>query len=755
MSGSTTPSPFFDALTDPGVEALLGASQGFAQAAMPTRMPTPFGAVLGMGAGGALAGEQAGQKMQLANQQIQHSKMQNQIDASGLPLALARNASLANMWAHPEQMQAMMNGGSAPLGAPPAGGGGVGAPAAPSMGGAPSAPASPSGAPVSGSSSTDWGKANAAALASLPDDATRNQAINAALRSGLPQEAWAPWIASVHNESGWNLKAPDGSAGEIGPGQVMPDTGKGLGYTSDQLRNPSTNLLASAQYFGKQWQGGGARPAAAFAGYNTGAPAGSAPDYVGKGMNQLAGWGYPGATATGSGGTLAPGDALATAQQYEQRANDLDREQTIAKFMQSQGMPAFAHAGDPVALRSAAQQYRAMALAGPTAGAQEAAKAGVALQTEGPIAAAKANATLPADLAKLGFQAGPNGQMVPIPGGPADPAYVGQKAAADAFAQAAASRTHLITTRSGVYDPVSGKEVYRQPEYHELQDPNSGVEYPGFVQPGENGQLTITGGPPGMANGALPPTKLGPGQEDVIKHLADQFANEDKQKYEGATNSLFQLNQQDKNIAALNAGGGWSSTGSGANAKLEWAKIANSALQTLGVKPVMDPDKVSSWEDATKIQTQLAFAQAKQLGSREAQQVVSMSRAATPGAENTPEGYRAISAGYHEMNNREIDLRNYNTAWLQTHGGNLIGAETTFNNQFSPQMYAQRAISSIKPEVVSDPAQLGRYLPGTYVTDGKTISPTTGKPMIVQVPPRPGTPPVPDYLQQSGGQSAP
>ena len=235
-----------------------------------------------------------------------------------------------------------------------------------------------------------------------------------------------------------------------------------------------------------------------------------------------------------------------------------------------------------------------------------------------------------------------------------------------------------------------------------------------------------------------------------------RYSKEDKQKYEGATNSLFQLSQQDANIAALNQGGGWSATGTGANAKLEWAKGINSAFQTLGVKPPFDPMKVASWEDATKIQTQLAFAQAKQLGSREAQQVISMSRAATPGAENTPQGYQAISSGYHEMNNREVDSYNFKTAWLQAHGGNLQGAETAFNNQFTPAMYAARAVSTVSPvkifatDQAGAMAEMAHYLPGTVVKFAN------GKQTIV--PPNPAAPPVPSYIQgylKPGAPNAP
>ena len=128
-----------------------------------------------------------------------------------------------------------------------------------------------------------------------------------------------------------------------------------------------------------------------------------------------------------------------------------------------------------------------------------------------------------------------------------------------------------------------------------------------------------------------------------------------------------------------------------------------------------------------------------------------MSRAATPGAENTATGYRAISAGYHEMNNREVDLYNYKTQWMQAHGGNLSGAETAFNSQFSPSMYANRAISAVHPVLITDPKNLSQYLPGTFFTTGSKNP--NGAPVIYQVPQRPGTPQMPDYL--NGGANAP
>lgn len=134
------------------------------------------------------------------------------------------------------------------------------------------------------------------AVMSIPTDTGRLAGINAAREAQLPPEAWAPWISTIHTESNWNLNAPDGAAGEIGPGQIKPGTGRMVGYSPDELRDAQKNLVASAKYFGQKWQQGDGDPVAAFTGYNSGSVRGKAgPDYVDKGIGRLDQWGYFGA----------------------------------------------------------------------------------------------------------------------------------------------------------------------------------------------------------------------------------------------------------------------------------------------------------------------------------------------------------------------------------------------------------------------------------------------------------------------------
>lgn len=343
MSGS-----IFDAMgsagTNPGLMALIGAAGGFGQAAMPQpfRGGTPFGAALGMAAQGMGQGAGNAYQNQLRQAQAQGQQLQNTATQSQLPLMLARNKMLASVYQNPAMLQQLMGQSS-----------GSSQPSDPS---APQPQAAGSPTPIVN-----------AALASIPDPQARSLAFNAAMRAKLPMDAWAPWVSAVHNESGWNLGQQDGGSGEIGPGQVMPDTGKGLGYTTQQLRDPATNLLASAQYFGQKWGQANGNPSSALAGYNTGDVAGSAPDYVGKGMTRLGGWGYAGAQGQQGAGPAQQGGAPQAPAGTPQsdalmaQANELERKKNLATFFGFPGPP-----GDPAAIRTAAQQTRAMELAGPT-----------------------------------------------------------------------------------------------------------------------------------------------------------------------------------------------------------------------------------------------------------------------------------------------------------------------------------------------------------------------------------------------------
>lgn len=100
-------SGLINTLGDPGVFGMLsGLTRGAAQAAMPTRMPIPTGAALGLAASGLQEGKKEAYVTQLAQQQ-------------------AKAAELANQYQGWWQHSLMGSGGAAPMGVPTAGGGGL------------------------------------------------------------------------------------------------------------------------------------------------------------------------------------------------------------------------------------------------------------------------------------------------------------------------------------------------------------------------------------------------------------------------------------------------------------------------------------------------------------------------------------------------------------------------------------------------------------------------------------------------------
>ena len=156
--------------------------------------------------------------------------------------------------------------------------------------------------------------AAAPALASIQNSNVRTMAVNAALKAGLPPEAWSSWISAVHNESGWNLTQSDGAAGEIGAGQVKPSTGAMFGYTPQQLRVPQTNLEASARYFAQQWQAANGDPAGALRGYNGGNPGVmAAQPYADRAIQRAQGWTGGGAAAAAAPAAQANANAAPAA----------------------------------------------------------------------------------------------------------------------------------------------------------------------------------------------------------------------------------------------------------------------------------------------------------------------------------------------------------------------------------------------------------------------------------------------------------
>lgn len=76
-------------------------------------------------------------------------------------------------------------------------------------------------------------------------------------------------VALAYRESGLNPKAK-GTSGEIGLMQVMPSTAKGMGFTAEELNDPSKNIEIGLTYLKRGLEKFDGDPMLAAAGYNAG-----------------------------------------------------------------------------------------------------------------------------------------------------------------------------------------------------------------------------------------------------------------------------------------------------------------------------------------------------------------------------------------------------------------------------------------------------------------------------------------------------
>lgn len=159
---------------------------------------------------------------------------------------------------------------------------------------------------------------------------------------------------------------------------------------------------------------------------------------------------------------------------------------------------------------------------------------------------------------------------------------------------------------------------------------------------------------------------------------------------------MGQLDAIEHDNEILNSSG-WSSTGTGANAKLGAAKSINSLFTSVGMQPPIDPTKVGSWEGYNKQTIRAGFELARTLGGHQAESVVHSSVNATPNVENTYFGSKVITNSIRQTVQREIDMYRYSLEYAKR-TGSTFGAEDEFNQKFPPKLYSQTAVANAIPD---------------------------------------------------------
>jgi hypothetical protein len=104
--------------------------------------------------------------------------------------------------------------------------------------------------------------------------------------------------------------------------------------------------------------------------------------------------------------------------------------------------------------------------------------------------------------------------------------------------------------------------------------------------------------------------------------------------------------------------------GKGAGKYYDAAAWLNSTLPGAFLPDGFGPDKVSSYQEFTKLATQYATEQARKLGAREAASVVNMMVQANPNADLTPDTLRRMMGGLRAQNDYAVEKANAADAWL-------------------------------------------------------------------------------------------
>lgn len=193
---------------------------------------------------------------------------------------------------------------------------------------------------------------------------------------------------------------------------------------------------------------------------------------------------------------------------------------------------------------------------------------------------------------------------------------------------------------------------------------------------------------------------LSPFEKSVQEKIEPKQYEEAQDQYDSAQKMKVQLRSMQDQLDTLGSSG-FLSPGTGATARLNWAKRMNSYAAAAGLKPPFDANKVAAGEDIGKTSTRLGFDLARQLGSREAMQIVQQAQSAVPGIENTPKGAKLIFGALGAAADRQSDYYQFLNDWVKTRPSTM-GADVAFNKAYPVEHYTNQALlAAIPPKLAN------------------------------------------------------
>lgn len=131
--------------------------------------------------------------------------------------------------------------------------------------------------------------------------------------------------------------------------------------------------------------------------------------------------------------------------------------------------------------------------------------------------------------------------------------------------------------------------------------------------------------------------------------------------------------------------------GSSFDTRLALARLINTGFAILGAGPPIPEAEVAAGEDFNKLTTRLGQSLAGMLGSQPAATVVMNAISAVPNGALSREGNRIVVNALRAVNQRRIDYYRFMQQYAGRNMNSLLGAETAFNEQRPPELYAMSA----------------------------------------------------------------
>lgn len=200
-------------------------------------------------------------------------------------------------------------------------------------------------------------------------------------------------------------------------------------------------------------------------------------------------------------------------------------------------------------------------------------------------------------------------------------------------------------------------------------------------------------GPPsyGKGIGGLP--IMTQSQNTVAQQMASDFGTTGLKTFNGAQQTLGQLQYMNNALDSMAKSGGLLTPGTWANARTQIAKAANTLAQMTGKDLPFDPNTIADVDSFNKATNQMGTMLTTSLlgQQREAAETISRLTGAVPGIGNSYLGGKVVASGIEATMQRIIDERNFDNAYLQKFGS-LIGADTAFAKAHPAQEYARQAL---------------------------------------------------------------